>query len=202
MYRFFFDKKVINVGTHRNFEDISSNNNVYTYKEGINLRPIIERFIRDKETDEIYIINTDENAFWKDVFLNFKYREAAGGVVFNEKEEVLVIKRWDKWDLPKGGIKKGENSRNAAMREVEEETAIDQLKITGILPLSFHLYAQKENLYLKKTYWYAMKTTSTKVPEPQKEEDIEIAKWINKKELNLIKKDTWDSLLDVWKEIN
>lgn len=201
MYKFYFDKKVVNVGTHRNFEDISGNESIYTYNKGTGLRPIIERFLSDKETMEIYIINADENAFWKDVFLNFKYREAAGGVVTNEKGEVLVIKRWEKWDLPKGGIKKAENSRNAAMREVEEETAIGDLKITGILPFTFHLYAEKENLYLKKTYWYAMKTSSTKEPTPQKEEDIEIAKWINKEELNSVKENTWDSLFDVWNEI-
>lgn len=201
MYKFYFDKKIVNIGTHRNFEDVPKNGIVYTYNEKTSLRPIIERFISEDKATQIYIITADENSFWKDVFLNFKYREAAGGLVFNEQDQVLVIQRWGKWDLPKGGVKKGENSRNSAMREVEEETAIDELKTTGILPFTFHLYFHKDNLYLKKTYWYAMKTTSKKAPSPQLEEDIEIAKWINKEEINSIKENTWDSLFDVWNEI-
>jgi 8-oxo-dGTP pyrophosphatase MutT (NUDIX family) len=34
---------------------------------------------------------------------------AAGGLVFNENKELLMIYRRSKWDLPKGKLDEGEN---------------------------------------------------------------------------------------------
>lgn len=42
--------------------------------------------------------------------------------------QVLVVKGWlgrQKWQLPGGGVKKGENDKTAAVRELHEETGID-----------------------------------------------------------------------------
>ncbi|NCA22427.1 MAG: NUDIX hydrolase, partial [Crocinitomicaceae bacterium] len=43
-------------------------------------------------------------------FFNFKYIEAAGGIVESEKGG-LYIKRHGKWDIPKGKMEKGEGSK-------------------------------------------------------------------------------------------
>jgi 8-oxo-dGTP pyrophosphatase MutT (NUDIX family) len=43
-----------------------------------------------------------------------------------KKGEVLFIFRNGKWDLPKGN-RKGEEIEDTAMREVEEETGVNQL---------------------------------------------------------------------------
>ena len=50
--------------------------------------------------------------------------KAGGGLVYNKKNQVLFIFRNGKWDLPKGGIEKGEKIAYTAIREVEEETGI------------------------------------------------------------------------------
>ena len=54
------------------------------------------------------------------------YRRCAGIVLFNRKGNVFVGKRVDRpdpaWQLPQGGIEKGESPRAAALRELEEET--------------------------------------------------------------------------------
>src|SRR5687768_2564827 len=47
---------------------------------------------------------------------------AAGGLVQNEKEELLMIYRKGKWDLPKGKLDKNEKLEDCALREVMEET--------------------------------------------------------------------------------
>ena len=65
---------------------------------------------------------TDFKEMKRHFFSFFKVIEAAGGVVMNEKNDILVIFRSGKWDLPKGKIDKNESIRSAALREVMEET--------------------------------------------------------------------------------
>ncbi len=56
--------------------------------------------------------------------------EAAGGVVWrrtsSHKVKVLLVHRprYDDWSLPKGKLDAGESARDAALREVEEETGL------------------------------------------------------------------------------
>ena len=57
------------------------------------------------------------------------YRPAAGILVFNEQGKVWVGRRKGQkgryvWQLPQGGIDLGEDPREAAMRELYEETGI------------------------------------------------------------------------------
>ena len=53
------------------------------------------------------------------------YRPCVGIVLFNKLGHVLVGQRLDTysnaWQLPQGGIEKGEKPEAAAMRELEEE---------------------------------------------------------------------------------
>src|SRR6476646_10094607 len=44
--------------------------------------------------------------------------DAAGGVVINEQDAVLMIYRRGKWDLPKGKCDEGEEIAECALREV------------------------------------------------------------------------------------
>ena len=48
----------------------------------------------------------------------FTYIRAAGGLVFNDANELLMIVRRGKWDLPKGKVEAGEDVVTAALREV------------------------------------------------------------------------------------
>lgn len=51
--------------------------------------------------------------------------EGAGGVVFNARSEVLLIRqRNGSWVFPKGHIDPGEDPLAAALREVEEEAGV------------------------------------------------------------------------------
>lgn len=56
-------------------------------------------------------------------------------VILNSKNEVLLLKRRDKdmWNLPGGGVEKGELYENALLREITEE-------IGKIVPLYWKLY--------------------------------------------------------------
>src|SRR5690554_763046 len=60
---------------------------------------------------------------------NFLCIEAAGGLVLNSNQEVLLIYRRGVWDLPKGHVEEGETIETAAIREVQEETGLMELNI-------------------------------------------------------------------------
>lgn len=83
---------------------------------------------------------------------------AAGGVVTNKKGKVLFIYRKDKWDLPKGIIKKNETLEACAVREVQEETGVQNLVIENFLRTTYHIFKQNGKLKLKEVHWYAMTT--------------------------------------------
>ena len=108
----------------------------------------------------------------KELFLkNFKTISAAGGLVLNPKKELLFIYRNNSWDLPKGCIEKGESIETAAIREVEEECGIFNLKLIKPLTTTYHIYNQN-GITLKETHWFLMTSDYNKELVPQIEEGI------------------------------
>ncbi|WBM73422.1 NUDIX hydrolase [Saprospira grandis] len=117
-------------------------------------------------------------ALWKNVLAQFHYLEAAGGLVHHQ-EDVLAIYRFNRWDLPKGKIEKGESPEQAALREVEEETGLAALELGPKLPSTYHIYwnPYKSLWSLKKTHWFQMKALANGPLMPQTEEGIEELAW-------------------------
>ena len=66
-------------------------------------------------------------------FNNLPLRNGVGIVVLNNENKVFVAKRIDNpknfWQMPQGGIDDGEDSLKAALRELEEETSIKNVKL-------------------------------------------------------------------------
>ena len=129
------------------------------------------------------IILGDEELVWSVFRSLFSYIEAAGGLVLNSKGELLMIYRNKHWDLPKGKMEKGEVPEQTALREVEEECGVKQLKIVRPLASSYHIFFQNKNNCIKRTYWFEMECRDTAKPIAQKEEGIEEAIWMNKGEV-------------------
>ena len=60
-------------------------------------------------------------------------RDGVGIVVLNSRNKVLVAKRIDNpknfWQMPQGGVDKGEDFLRAALRELKEETNIENVSL-------------------------------------------------------------------------
>ncbi|MBA3647927.1 MAG: NUDIX domain-containing protein [Chitinophagales bacterium] len=142
------------------------------------------------------------------VFLScYKKITAAGGVVFNEEDKILMIFRRGKWDLPKGKLEKGESIRETAKREVQEETAIENLTLQSQIKFlkatqgcTYHTYNLKGKRILKSTYWYRMKSKDRKLI-PQANEGIEKAEWCTRSKVKQNLKNSYLSIVDVLNEI-
>ncbi|MBK7669303.1 MAG: NUDIX domain-containing protein [Sphingobacteriaceae bacterium] len=134
----------------------------------------IHTFIEQNDGPDLILKCFNVDTLFEELKNEFKYIEAAGGLI-EQNKKYLFIYRLNKWDLPKGKIDKGESSKQAAIRECEEECAITGLEIINELPSTYHIYPYKGTYALKTTYWFLMKSCFTGKLIPQTEENIE--KW-------------------------
>ena len=105
----------------------------------------------------------------KEKYKNLPLRSGVGIVVLNNKNKVFVAKRIDNpknfWQMPQGGIDRGENFYEAALRELKEETSIVSVelikeiekKFTYILPDHLIGIIWKGKFKGQKQKWFVMK---------------------------------------------
>ena len=119
-----------------------------------------------------------------------RWVRAAGGVVKDDAGNMLLIRRNDRWDLPKGKVEQGETLLQAALREVGEECGlpIDNLAAitanaspkSSLITKTYHIFNLYGGWHLKQTSWFAMHVTGCK-PEgrPQDDEGITAVVWVS-----------------------
>jgi 8-oxo-dGTP pyrophosphatase MutT (NUDIX family) len=124
---------------------------------------------------------------------------AGGGVVVNEKNQVLFIYRRKKWDLPKGKLDPGEDIKACAIREVMEETGIRNLTIGNLIIVTTHSYEENGMNMQKETHWFEMKasTVDNSTLTPQLEEDIEKIEWVSPENLEEYLSETYTTIQQV-----
>jgi len=140
------------------------------------LKEIIKKIY---EGEQLYVnlYHPNEEKLLKHLKKKLPVIVAGGGLVFNDKREILFIYRNKKWDLPKGKIEKGEKIQDCALREVAEETGINDLTIRKFIAKTYHVFKRNDKFKLKETYWYEMHSDYKGTLIPQIEEGIEKVKW-------------------------
>ena len=194
MYKIFFNECVIYIDSSKD----NSNLDGYVLiesKDDITVN--IVEFISKEE--DLYLSSENPEVLLQWIKDEFVYIEAAGGMVQNEDDELLFIYRLETWDLPKGGIEKGESPEQAAYREIKEECGISSHSLTQHIKDTYHIYKMNGRMHLKKTFWYLfeLKDNSEQV-EPQVEEDIELVSWFGDDEIQLALLDSYKSIQDVY----
>ena len=144
----------------------------------------------------------DEKEILKKVKEKIPVKKAGGGLVYNDLGQVLFIYRNGKWDLPKGGIEKNETIEATALREVEEETGVNQLKIKEKLQKTYHIFKRGGKYRLKITQWYTMKTKFKGTPMPQENEGIERVAWLNPEEVKAALANSYENIKLLFEEEN
>ncbi len=136
----------------------------------------------------------------KEFFKKFTIIKAGGGLVVNKKNEMLMIYRRNKWDLPKGKLDEGEDIPTCAIREVKEETGLKNINLENFLTLTYHTYYEGTKHILKETHWFVMHSLSEEKLIPQAEEQITEIKWAAEKDFTIYLQNSFALIYDVIKE--
>ena len=143
---------------------------------------------------------------------NLPLRNGVGIVVLNNQNKIFVAKRIDNpknfWQMPQGGVDKGENYFEAALRELKEETSIVSVKLiqeidkklTYILPDSLIGIIWKGKFKGQKQKWFVMRFfgSESEINIKTKHPEFLEWKWINIEDLPKI---AVNFKMDVYKNI-
>jgi len=176
MYVIFYNNKPIYLTDNKSN---CTNFKLFNYNSYIVFELLIK--IKNNLLDGFCFKDDNLDELYKKFIKNFKVIEAAGGLVFNEANDLLFIFRNGVWDLPKGKIEKDETIAQAAIREVEEECGITDLKLGDFIDKTYHIYEYKNKLIFKVTHWFKMSCAKEQELVPQLEEAITKVVFLNKK---------------------
>ncbi len=152
------------------------------------------------------MVNMDEK------FRNLPLRDGVGIIVLNKENKVFVARRIDNpknfWQMPQGGVDKGENFLKAAYRELDEETSIKNVELikeldgTTDYELPDHLLGivWKGKYRGQKQKWFLMRFIGEDKEINIKTKNPEFLdwKWVD---LEMITKEVVNFKLSVYKEI-
>lgn len=161
--------------------------------ESVDIHHLIVKMFQNK-IQKAYLYYPDEKEIMKMLKEKIPVNKAGGGLVYNKKREVLFIFRNGKWDLPKGGIEKGEEIDETAIREVEEETGVNGLRITKKLQKTYHVFVRNGRYKLKIVHWFEMETDFEGIPSPQEDEGIEKVAWLNPEEIQEALQNSYENI--------
>ncbi|MBC7493581.1 MAG: NUDIX domain-containing protein [Flavobacterium sp.] len=161
--------------------------------ESIDIEQLIMKLYNNK-IQKAYLYYPDEKEIMTKLKEKIPVCKAGGGLVYNQKNEVLFIFRNGKWDLPKGGTEKGEEIQFTAMREVTEETGVNKLVVHDKLQKTYHIFKRNGVYKLKITHWFKMSTIFKGTPIGQLEEGIEKVAWLNNEQITEALKNSYENI--------
>ncbi len=152
---------------------------IYNYAGMNQFLQLIECFPDLDDFKQLYVIHENTSQLFSQLRSSLPLIKAGGGIVHNDNGQILLIKRRNTWDLPKGKAEKGETAEETAAREVKEECHIDKLTIDSFVEKSYHLYKIDDEMVLKETHWFDMIYQGDGNLKPQKAEGITEVKWFS-----------------------
>ncbi|MBR2127706.1 MAG: NUDIX domain-containing protein [Bacteroidales bacterium] len=200
MHKIYFEKRCIIICSPD--DPALSDPNVIRFSPGedLSIHALVEMVEASDTLHRTCIPTTDVEGTYRRICEEFKEVNAGGGLVSNRRGDFLLISRNGLWDLPKGHQDPGEDIRVTALREVQEETGINDLEVRELICITDHCYRRDGIWHLKHTWWYDMLYTDPTDLTPQKEEDITKAAWVAKSSLPPFLLNTYPSIAEVFRE--
>jgi ADP-ribose pyrophosphatase YjhB (NUDIX family) len=199
MYKVFFNDRVIYLNDHCDGQLRATCDFVWEYTDFRDLKIQLNHFLSNYRLRSGCFYYKKKGTLFSKFLSLFDIVEAAGGLVRNQEQDVLVIRRFERWDLPKGHVEKREDIQHAAVREVTEECGLQDVKILRSLPTTYHCYEMNFKKVMKRTYWFEMICEKDEILIPQTEEGITEVRWFKPNELEEVTKSTYSSLIDIFK---
>lgn len=200
MHRIYFEKRCIIICSHDDMALADPNSVEFYPGDKFDIHMLVSMFENSDTIAKIHIPSDDVEGTYRKVCAEFKEVNAAGGLVSNRRGDFLLIRRFGLWDLPKGHQEAGEDIRTTAVREVEEETGVTDLELRDLICITDHCYLRNGIWHLKHTWWYDMLYAAPVDLIPQTEEDISKAAWVARSSLPPFLKNTFPSILEVFRE--
>ena len=202
MYKVFFNGYLLSFQAEKDNSFKDNIHQVVDIKNDSDFFRLIETLDAGKHVEELIINCRMSSGLWEVIFKKMVHIPAAGGLVTNEDGQLLFIRRFGRWDLPKGKIERHEEPYQAALREVEEECGLNGLQIVRELQPTFHLYHspfldEGNNLVLKRTSWFEMFHPGLGQLVPQWEEGIEEVRWFAFHEMDEVYSSTYPNLKEL-----
>lgn len=198
MHKIYFDRRTIIICRPEEATLSDPNAVEFHFKQPSDISALVEMFELSSTLEKIYIPSAEPEDCYKKIYGEFREVNAAGGLVENRRGDYLLIKRDGLWDLPKGHQEAGEDIKVTALREVQEETGVDDLSLGDLICVTDHCYKRNGIWHLKHTWWYRMYYLKPLDLTPQTEEDITKAAWVAKSSLPPFLKNTYPSIKEVF----
>ena len=157
--------------------------------------------IAKAEFHAVILFDKDLDKLKKAFFKHFTIVIASGGAVQNTNEEILMIFRRGKWDLPKGKLDEGETLEQCAIREVEEETGLRGVELGEKITTTYHTYTEFGKHILKESHWYKMQCNTDQKLVPQTEEHITDLRWVKRSDLKKYTSKTYQTIIEVLNQL-
>ncbi|HKX63676.1 MAG TPA: RNA pyrophosphohydrolase [Rhizomicrobium sp.] len=147
------------------------------------------------------------------------YRPCVGIMLFNRDGEVFVGKRIDQtvegWQMPQGGIDKGETPRQAALRELQEEVGTDKAEIIAEMEdwITYDLPEHLVGVAFKGKYkgqrqkWFALRFTGqdSDIDLAAHEQEFSAFQWVSLLALPALivtfKRDTYKAVIAAFRNL-
>ena len=200
MHKIYFEKRSIIICPENDPALSDPNAIIFRPGDAFALHTLVGMVESSDTLQRICIPSDDTEAMYRRICREFKEVNAGGGLVSNRRGDFLIISRNGLWDLPKGHQDPGEDIDVTALREVQEETGINELELRGLICVTDHCYIRDGIWHLKHTWWYDMLYTDPTDLTPQREEDISKAAWVAKSSLPMFLQNTYPSIVEVFRE--
>lgn len=122
---------------------------------------------------------------------------SAGGVVLRKDRMVLLARRNEDWQFPKGQVEKGERIEETAVREVREETGIEARIVKPLGRINYWYYREGRRTY-KTVHFFLMEAVKENME--RRDSEMDEVRWFNLEDA--IKKISYRNERDILERAN